>query len=1015
MDQERWGTINRIFHAALEVDFSQRRALVAAQSNGDPDLQAEVEHLLEADAKAGSYLEHPSIAQEIVASSQSPLAPGDLLCGRFRIIREIAEGGMGHVFEAFDSELAVRVALKTIRAEIARNPEVIARFRQEVRLARSITHPNICRTFDLERETRVSNGQLQEIIFLTMEFLPGETLADRIERSGPVPLCETLDLARQIAAALHAAHALGIVHRDMKPANIMLVTKESSQEKGQRAVVTDFGLARLDPLALRKALPSLTGLGNPVGTLAYMAPEQLNGAAVSPATDVYAFGLILFEMITGQRVFTSANLLGDIAKRLQGPPPLERSLGAEVPASWHFALKSCLHVQPSDRPKDINDVIEMLGQGHGGAWGRLRWSKQTSGRYAHKASLIVGVSLLAMALILSVLRIYQTRATSTVIPGAVVYLTTVKNQTSVKYLDNVTELVRAGLSQLTQINLLDQGGIGDILQHMTKSPDSVIDAATAREIAMRAGAVRVIFVTATGANGNYSLDIDIQQPDNSPVRYRDHWKKRFSWQVAGDAGNVNTIPNELLMQVRAASNWIRQKVGESTNDIARLDTPPEDVTTNSWDALSEYVRAVRLNHEQKPADAVVALRNAIRLDSQFALAYGVLADIELTLHHEKEGFEAYKKALDPDLERRLSRRERDRLKGMYAVDSWDFPAAVDIFRDYQTFYPNDVLGWIYPTYPLRIMGRNEEAVANLKRAMALDPNNPYSVNSLVDVYAAMGDLSDAEVVLTVARQRYPTPGTTARSGIVAFLLGRYEEAEKDFSSLTGSAESRLRSRGFEMLADLAAERGRYTKALHFLDDGMKEDAAQGNPSAQSAKLAARGAIKAKLGDYNGCSDDLRVAVSLNSSPQLILTVETILGQAIQRSPVESSRGLRRQMIELDHSLPVDDYGVITKVLTLRSHAEAHLAANNVTRALQEFREAAAIDAPAGPHEYLGRALNTAATRETHTERIRLMRREALEIYATIARRPGIVWVDSSRIHQDLLLTLSSRTLRSRGY
>lgn len=209
MDQDRWKNVNRIFHASLEVSLSERHEFVLSASNGDPELQSEVEFLLKADQEAGSYLESPLLTASLFSNS-APLTPGDVLCARFRILRAIGEGGMGHVFEAYDSELTVHLALKTIRPEIASNPESLFRFRQEVRLARQITHPNVRRTFDIERETRVvdpvSNAK-QEVVFLTMESLEGETLDSRIKRTGFLPLDKALHVARQIADALAAAHA----------------------------------------------------------------------------------------------------------------------------------------------------------------------------------------------------------------------------------------------------------------------------------------------------------------------------------------------------------------------------------------------------------------------------------------------------------------------------------------------------------------------------------------------------------------------------------------------------------------------------------------------------------------------------------------------------------------------------------------------------------------------------------------------------------------------------------------
>jgi serine/threonine protein kinase len=363
MDQDRWKTVNHIFHAALEVSSSERQAFVRSASNGDPELHAEVEVLLRADQEAGSYLESPLLAEDLFSNSNPPLNPGDILSGRFRILRAVGEGGMGHVFEAYDSELAVPVALKIIRPEIASNPEALTRFRQEVRLARRITHPNVCRTFDIERETRVvdplSNAQ-REVVFLTMEFLEGETLDSRIKRTGSLPLDEALHVARQITDALTAAHAIGIVHRDMKPANIMLVPAESFGIQAFRAVITDFGLARLDTVLPQGNHSPLSHSGRPIGTLAYMAPEQLEGNAISAATDIYSFGLILFEMVTGVRAFPSGNFLSGIAKRLNGPAPSPSTLVPDIGTSWCHAIEGCLRLNPAKRFQSAIDVIAVL-------------------------------------------------------------------------------------------------------------------------------------------------------------------------------------------------------------------------------------------------------------------------------------------------------------------------------------------------------------------------------------------------------------------------------------------------------------------------------------------------------------------------------------------------------------------------------------------------------------------------------------------------------------------------------
>ena len=207
-----------------------------------------------------------------VPGSESTLAPGTLLARRYSIVRFLARGGMGEVYEARDTELGVAVALKTIRPLLAHGPSVLERFKREIVLARGLSHPNLCRTFEFGREERSS----PPIVFLTMELLAGETLSARIRREGRLAAPVALALLRQMASALDHAHAAGVVHRDLKSANVFLVPGPS----GERAVITDFGLAReIAPADSH----GITHDGALLGTPAYMAPEQVRGETAGPA------------------------------------------------------------------------------------------------------------------------------------------------------------------------------------------------------------------------------------------------------------------------------------------------------------------------------------------------------------------------------------------------------------------------------------------------------------------------------------------------------------------------------------------------------------------------------------------------------------------------------------------------------------------------------------------------------------------------------------------------------------
>ena len=302
--------VEQLFEAALALKPADREAFLDQVCSHDPELRRTVEELLAEDARAGSLLEHPPfdfLGHAVGCSSSRqhdrflddnailPLPPagqlktGQVLIDRFVIIRFIAKGGMGEVYEAEDRFLqGVHVALKTILPQIADDPALRQRFEREVLLAREVSHPNLCPIYDIfHGEQPPAN-----FLFLTMKLLPGETLAARLRRTAPIPIAEGLAILKQMAAGLAALHAAGIIHRDIKPNNIMLDGAGSEV----RLCITDFGLARA-----HEAEPSLSGKGLVAGTPDYMAPELYLGRPPSQASDLFAFGVVLHQVFTGQK------------------------------------------------------------------------------------------------------------------------------------------------------------------------------------------------------------------------------------------------------------------------------------------------------------------------------------------------------------------------------------------------------------------------------------------------------------------------------------------------------------------------------------------------------------------------------------------------------------------------------------------------------------------------------------------------------------------------------------------
>ena len=308
-------------------------------------------------------LEAPSAPPAVHRTGATPTAAGapallagDVLSGRYRVVRFIARGGMGEVYEAEDLDLHERIAIKTVRAGIAQDPRTMERFRRESQLSRKVTHPNVCRIFDIELQRAHGAAAPDDLTFITMEFLDGETLSDRLNRGGPMTTAEAFPLAVQMAEGLAAAHKAGIVHRDFKSHNVMLVPSAEAAG-GLRAVVTDFGMARGGDAELAA---SLTATGVVVGTPAYMAPEQVEGKDAAAAADIYSLGVVLYEMVTGSWPFSGETPLSQAVRRLTESPPSPRSLVPDLDPRWEETIMRCLERRPQDRFASALDVAKAL-------------------------------------------------------------------------------------------------------------------------------------------------------------------------------------------------------------------------------------------------------------------------------------------------------------------------------------------------------------------------------------------------------------------------------------------------------------------------------------------------------------------------------------------------------------------------------------------------------------------------------------------------------------------------------
>lgn len=364
-----------IFQKALEVAVDKRSDFLAEACAGDSQLQAHVQALIDSAEETNSVVEAQP-GDRILPPQPSPpiFAVGEVVNGRYEVIRFIAKGGMGEVYEVGDKELRTRVALKTVTISRVLSVHLMNGFKREIQLARKVTHPNVCRVYDIGHHSHPTRG---DILFLTMELLQGNTLTAYLHQHGPMTRDQALPLIGQMVSALSAAHQLGIVHRDFKPGNVMLI-----EEDGKKLVkVTDFGLAR----SLRPEDNSTLSHVEVAGTPSYMAPEQFRGQ-YGPETDVYALGLTIFEMLTAKQP----------TSRTAPFKNLRAVKGKQIGSRWQRVIAKCIAAEPAERFHDVRDVWRNLPGSGSATYFDLSQPVSAPKRYAVAFG---GLALLLVALL----------------------------------------------------------------------------------------------------------------------------------------------------------------------------------------------------------------------------------------------------------------------------------------------------------------------------------------------------------------------------------------------------------------------------------------------------------------------------------------------------------------------------------------------------------------------------------------------------------------------------------------
>ena len=773
MTPDRWESIKTLFQAALERNERERLTFINQACLGDNSLRQEVEALLAAHAAAGDFLE-----AGLTALDQSPQNDGGLvslptglyLCNRFEVKRLLGSGGMGDVYEALDHELGQRIAIKAIREEISGNPSVLARFKREVYATRRITHPNVCRTFDIERHVvEATAGTCERVItFLTMELLEGETLAQRLVRSGPLSCAEALELAQQTARALEAAHEAGIIHCDLKPSNIFL--RHSSC--GFRAVVTDFGISRFSATFLSSSIATFSQTpqsGLLAGTIAYMAPEQLEGGQTSQSSDLYSLGLVLYEAVTSTRPFKHDFPLTELTRRLiETAAPLQ-SIVPDIQPVYAEAVSICLKRSPTERFRTANELATFLSgsavsapplntQGNQGVTtvaspqgensrsllaSRGREQKESPSRRTHVSILLSSLwwlialgCVVASALVALLYRHYSLRAFNSV---TVLPFMNVTKDAALDYINNgVTTSLTTDLSRVS--------GLAVTAESVARQVDT---AHFDPEQVGRSLHVKAILTGSIARNANMlAISVElVNTADGSEI-----WGKNYS----ADTGDLAAVQEEIALEIAFR---LRMKVDDNAAKQLRL-----QYSTNPI-AYDEYLRGRYDLSKRTSAGFESALKHfqaAIDRDPNYAPAFAGLADCYALMAYNRgqpalillsKAIDAARQALDLD----------NTLGEAYAslamaetLEAFRWSSAEEMYMRATTLNPNyePAHTW-YGLTVLVPLGRYAEARAQFAYTERLAPGSLVTLASiaLAEYYSRHYDLSIRYADLL--RRKYP--------------------------------------------------------------------------------------------------------------------------------------------------------------------------------------------------------------------------------------------------------------------
>jgi eukaryotic-like serine/threonine-protein kinase len=898
---------------------------------------------------------------------QNLLAAGTILAQRYEILQTLGEGGMGAVYKANDRALNRMVALKVIRPDLANNPAIIERFKQELLLAHQVTHKNVIRIYDL--------GESEGLKFITMEFIEGDDLRSLINQKQKLPPTEAAEIMQQVCRALEAAHSAGIIHRDLKPQNIM-------RDRSGRILVMDFGLART------LEGDGMTQTGALVGTMDYMSPEQALGRDLDQRSDLFALGLIFYELLTGKMPYKADSVVASLLKRTQERALPVATHDASIPPALSNVVSKCLETDTKLRYQSAQEILADLEIWEGkGARGKM--SATASGLLFNRVRNLPWKKSAAAVLALGVI----VAATWFVSRKGKVAVTTVEQHAPVSVLvadfqnntgdtlfeDTLEPMFNVALEGASFINAFNRGNARQLAGKLP-TPSNKLDEKSARLVAVGQGVNTVITGSLSNQGSGYKLAVNAVDAVTG--------KTLASSEV--NAANKD----EVLLQVPKLTVPIRKALGDSTPESAQLAATQGAFAASNLEAVHQYSIGMEQQFAGKWDEALKSFSKASELDPNFARAYAGMAAAAGNLGQTQDA-EKYAKLAMAHVDR-MTERERYRVRGLYYIRSENWQKCVDEYSELVKQYPADNIGANSLASCYARMLNMPQAMQEGRRALLIAPKDVMArMNfSLYACYA--GDFQSCEREAGAVLQQNP-------ENEEAYFALAYAQVGQEHLPQAVATYQKLQkispygqSLAAAGLGESALYQGNFREGIQILEKGAAADLAAKRPDAAADKFIMLANAKLMAGDKPGAQAAAKKALASSDSTKIRFLAARAY---VDVGDLAKARSLAATLSSAIQAPPRAYGKLVLGEVALKEH--------DTNQAIQLFNESKDLLDTWSSHFDLGRAyLEAGAFAEADSEFDRCIKRrgEVLELFMddmpTYSRLP-IVYYYQGRVREGL--------------